>query len=89
MTPELAQWIPPAVIIGVMLYLHRHHAPGHEANGVSLVWEQSTAWSRRSRISATVWTRRTGTFGTAWVGIEGTLDVLREFLVGAGRGTAA
>ena len=23
MTPELAQWIPPAVIIGVMLYLHR------------------------------------------------------------------
>ena len=23
MPPELAQWIPPAVIIGVMLYLHR------------------------------------------------------------------
>ena len=23
MSPELAQWIPPAVIIGVMLYLHR------------------------------------------------------------------
>ncbi len=23
MTPELAQWIPPAVIVGVMLYLHR------------------------------------------------------------------
>lgn len=23
MPPELTQWIPPAVIIGVMLYLHR------------------------------------------------------------------
>ena len=23
MSPELAQWIPPAVIVGVMLYLHR------------------------------------------------------------------
>lgn len=23
MPPELAQWIPPAVIVGVMLYLHR------------------------------------------------------------------
>ena len=23
MLPELAQWIPPAVIVGVMLYLHR------------------------------------------------------------------
>ena len=23
MSPELVQWIPPAVIVGVMLYLHR------------------------------------------------------------------
>ena len=23
MPPEIAQWIPPAVIVGVMLYLHR------------------------------------------------------------------
>ena len=23
MPPELAQWIPPAVIVGVILYLHR------------------------------------------------------------------
>ena len=23
MPPELAQWIPPAVIVGLMLYLHR------------------------------------------------------------------
>ena len=23
MPPELTQWIPPAVIVGVMLYLHR------------------------------------------------------------------
>ena len=23
MPPELAQWIPPAVIVGIMLYLHR------------------------------------------------------------------
>ena len=28
MSPELTQWIPPAVIVALMLYLHRVTRPG-------------------------------------------------------------
>lgn len=31
MPPELAEWIPPAVIVGVMLYLHRSSRQQFEA----------------------------------------------------------
>ena len=89
---ELDQWIPPAVII-------RRHAlpapagdgPGHGANGGSFVGGGSTAWSLnrignlRDRMNSQI----TRTFDDRTGRSEFTLDDLRAFLVGVGRGTAA
>ena len=44
MPPELAPWIPPAVIVGVMLYLHR-----------STRQDMKDLCAVRSETSATAW----------------------------------
>ena len=66
MTLELLQWISPAVIVGVMLYLRR-----------------------LARQDITDLRNRMTRLEEGMARLEGTLDVLRQFLVRNGRGTAA
>lgn len=66
MPPELSQWIPPAIIVGLMLYLHR-----------TLRQDVKDLRDRLGRMEERM------------ARLEGTLDVLREFFVRNGRGTAA
>ena len=73
MPPELSQWIPAAVIIGIMLYLHR-------------ITRQDM---KDLRGEVTDLRGRMGRLEERMARLEGTLDVLREFFVRNGRGTAA
>ena len=73
MSPELARWIPPAVIVGVMLHLHR-------------VTRQDI---RGLRGDVTDLRNRMARLEERMARLEGTLDVLRDFFVRKGRGTAA
>ena len=86
--PELAQWIPPAVIVGVMLYLHRMTRQDMKQMESRLSGRidgvESKIENLRDRMDS-----QNGDLRDRMGRIEGTLDVLREFLVGAGRGTAA
>ena len=66
MTLELLQWISPAVIVGVMLYLHRLNRQ-----------DVTDLRNRMTRLEERM------------ARLEGTLDVLRQFLVRNGRGSAA
>ena len=88
MSPELAQWIPPAVIIGVMLYLHRMTRQDMKQMESRLSGRidgvESKIENLRDRMDS-----QNGDLRDRMGRIEGTLDVLREFLVGVGRGTAA
>ena len=45
MPPEIAQWIPPAVIVGLMLYLHR-------STGQSMKQMESRLESRMDRLES-------------------------------------
>ena len=99
MPPELAQRIPPAVIVGVMLYLHRvtrqdmsrlegrlredmKDLGGEVADLREHVDTQ--LGSLRDRMDS-----QNGDLRDRMGRIEGTLDVLREFFIRNGRGTAA
>ena len=95
MSPELAQWIPPAVIVGVMLYLHR--ANRHDINGL-----RGDIADLRGHVDTEIGNlrehmgneignlrNRMGRLEERMARLEGTLDVLRQFLVRNGRGTAA
>ena len=73
MTLELLQWISPAVIVGVMLYLHR--LTRQDIKGL--------------RGEITDLRNRMGRLEERMARLEGTLDVFRQFLVRNGRGTAA
>jgi len=73
MLAELIPWISPAVIVGVMLYLHR--ITRQDIKG--LRGEISDLGNRMGRLEERM------------ARLEGTLDVLREFFVRNGRGTAA
>lgn len=73
MTLELLQWISPAVIIGVMLHLHRLNR--QDIKGL--------------RGEITDFRIRMGRLEERLARLEGTLDVLRQFLVRNSRGTAA
>ena len=64
---------PPAVIVGVMLYLHR--LTRQDIKGL--------------RGEITDLRNRMGRLEERMARLEGTLDVLRQFLVRNGRGTAA
>ena len=73
MTLELLQWISPAVIVGVMLCLHR--LTRQDIKGL-----HGEITDLRNRI---------GRLEERMARLEGTLDVLRQFLVRNNRGTAA
>ena len=95
MPPELAQWIPPAVIVGVMLYLHRMTRQDISRMEGRLHEDMKQMESRlESRMDGLE--KRIGDLRDRMrrleermARLEGTLDVLREFFVRNGRGTAA
>ena len=73
MPPELSQWIPAAVIIDVMLYLHRVTRQ-----------DMSRLEGRLDRLE-----KQIGDLTARMARLEGALDVLRESFIRNGRGTAA
>ena len=117
MSPELLQWIPPAVIVGVMLYLHRvtrQDIKGLRGDIVDLRIHVDTENGKlRDRMDTGLGNlrdhvdtglgklrdhvdtgigdlrNRMGRLEERMARLEGTLDVLREFFVRNGRGTAA
>ena len=95
MSPELLQWIPPAVIVGVMLYLHRvtrQDIKGLRGDIADLRDHVDTGLGNlRDRMDAGLGDlrNRMGRLEERMARLEGTLDVLREFFVRNGRGTAA
>lgn len=95
MSPEFAQWIPPAVIVGVMLYLHRanrHDIKGLRGDIADLRGHVDTEIGNlREHMGNEIGNlrNRMGRLEERMARLEGTLDVLREFFVRNGRGTAA
>ena len=99
MPPELAEWIPAAVIIVVMLYLHRTtrqdmkqlEARLHE--GMKDL--RGEVADLRDHVDTQIGNLRdrmdtqNGDLRDRMGRIEGNLDVLREYFVRDGRGTAA
>ena len=84
MSPELTQWIPPAAIVGVMLYLHRvtrQDIKGLRGDIADLRIHMDTGLRNLPN--------RMGRLEERMARLEGTLDVLRKFFVRNGRGTAA
>ncbi len=84
MSPELLQWIPPAIIVGVMLYLHRvtrQDIKGLRGDIADLRNHMDTGLRNLPN--------RMGRLEERMARLEGTLDVLRKFFVRNGRGTAA
>ena len=77
MPPELAQWIPPTIIVGVMLYLHRTMRQDMRRMEARLREDMKELRGEVSDLRD-----RMGR-------IEGTLDILRQFFLDSGRGTAA
>ena len=105
MTLELLQWISPAVIIGVMLYLHRlnrHDIKGLRGEITDLRNHVDTdIGNLRSHVDTSLaelrshvdtgladLQNRMGRLEERMARLEGTLDVLRQFLVRNNRGTA-
>ena len=88
MPPELAQWIPPAVIVAIMLYLHRMTRQDLKQMESRLSGRidgvESKIENLRDRMDS-----QNGDLRDRMGRIEGTLDVLREFFIRNGRGTAA
>ena len=95
MSPELFQWISPAVIVGLMLYLHRVTRQDiKELRGdISdfRVHVDTENGNMRAHMDTGLGDlrNRMGRLEERMVRLEGTLDVLREFFVRNGRGTAA
>ena len=95
MPPELAQWIPPAVIVGVMLYLHRMTRQDISRMEGRLHEDMKQMESRLESQMDGLEKRigdlrdRMRRLEERMARLEGTLDVLREFFVRNGRGTAA
>ena len=95
MSPELTQWIPPAVIVGVMLYLHRvtrQDIKGLRGDIADLRIHMDTGLRNlRDHMDSGIGNLRDrmGRLEERMARLEGTLDVLREFFVRNGRGTAA
>ena len=84
MSPELTQWITPAILILGFFYLDR-----------SIRSVRGELRDLRNHVDRQIGTLRdrldnqTGDLRDRLGRIEGTLDVLRDFLVRNGRGTAA
>lgn len=80
MTPELAQWITPAILILGFFYLDRRLRNVRSDLRQDIQELRDEIGGLRDRL------RR---LEERMARLEGTLDVLREFFVGSGRGTAA
>ena len=117
MSPELFQWISPAVIVGLMLYLHRvtrqdikelrgdisdFRVHVDTENGNLRAHMDTENGNLRDRMDTGFGNlrdhidtglgdlrNRMGRLEERMARLEGTLDVLREFFVRNGRGTAA
>ena len=95
MSPELTQWITPAILILGFFYLDRsiRSVRGELRDLRNHVDHQSG--TLRDHVDRQIGTLRdrldnqTGDLRDRLGRIEGTLDVLRDFLVRNGRGTAA
>lgn len=84
MPPELLQWIPPTIIVGLILYLHRvmrQDIKGLRGELTGLRIHVDTGMEKLGN--------RMGRLEERMARLEGTLDVLREFFVRNGRGNAA
>ena len=84
MSPELLQWIPPTVIVGLILYLHRvtrQDIKGLRGEITDLRIHVDTGFEKLGI--------RMGRLEERMARLEGTLDVLREFFFRNGRGNAA
>ncbi len=95
MNPELLQWISPAVIVGVMFYLHRltrqdiKGLRGEITNLRDHVDAENGNLRNHMDANLKDLRNRMGRLEERMARLEGTLDVLRQFLVRNGRGTAA
>ena len=88
MFPELAQWITPAAVVAVLLYVHRSLRQDMRELRVEVrelrQHVDSQIGSLRDRMESqnSILRDRLGR-------IEGYLDLLQQFFIGGGRGTAA
>ena len=91
MPPELLQWIPLTVIVGLILYLHR--VTRQDIKGLRGEYTQLHGEITDLRIHVDTGIEklgnRMGRLEERMARLEGTLDVLREFIVRNGRGNAA
>ena len=94
MSPELFQWISPAVIVGLMLYLHRVTRQDIKELRGDISDFRVHVDTENGNLRAHMDTEngnlrdRMGRLEERMARLEGTLDVLREFFVRNGRGTA-
>ena len=84
MNPELSQWIPPAVIVGFMLYLHRITRQDMGRLRGEVQGLRGEVADLRQHVD-----QQNGDLRDRLGRIEGCLDVLRNFFVRNGRGTVA
>lgn len=99
MPTEITPWIPPAVIVGVMLYLHRATRQDIKELRAELrgdiaelrVHVDTENGNLRGRMDTGIedLRNRMGRLEKRMARFEGTLDVLRQFFVRNGRGNAA
>ena len=93
MSPELTQWIPPAVIVGVMLYLHRvtrQDIKGLRGDIADLRIHMDTGLRNLRGISlATTWMPGSGISPTAWAGSKNAWLASRERSTCSGNSSSA
>lgn len=77
MSPELAQWIMPAILVAILLYIHRSlRQDMRDLRGKVRELRQHVDTQNSDLRDRLEW-------------IEGYLDLLQQFFIGGGRGTAA
>ena len=88
MLSELAQWITPAIVILGFLFTDRRirnqRVELESRFGARMDRMESRLAGRMDRLESQI-----GNLRDRMGRIEGTLDMLREYFVGTGRGTAA
>ena len=91
MPPDFLQWIPPTIIVGFILYLHR--VTRQDIKGVrgEITDLRGEITDLRIQVDTGIEKlgNRMGRVEERMAHLEGTLDVLREFFVRKGRGNAA
>ncbi len=91
MPPELLQWIPPTVIVGLILYLHRVTRQDIKGLRGEITDLRGEITDLRIHVDTGFEKLgiRMGRLEERMARLEGTLDVLREFFFRNGRGNAA